>query len=159
MKSIIAFDQSTHLSGYSYWQDGKFISSGILKAKDIKEMYNLIEMVLNKYLPDEVVIEDMFFLPQSAKSGVPLARLQGLIIGMCYERDISLYIVTANKWRKTLGVNTYRKNTEELKKEVQTIIENKYKIKVETNDESDAVGIGYWYWYCNKKELNESNFN
>lgn len=150
--NIIALDQSTVNSGYSFWIDGKYVTSGCLKADGIKQMFFLIENIIEKYKPDTLVIEDIFFISSSAKSAIPLAQLQGLIISMCIKRNIDIYIVTCNKWRKILGINTYKKNRDTLKKEVKELVEQKYNIKVDSNDESDAIGIGYWYWNTNNKE-------
>lgn len=145
MKYILALDQSTISTGFSYFNDkGEFITSGLVTAKDMQDMYFVLQELIKKYKPNVIVIEDVYYCPNSAKSFHTLANLQGLIMSICYSKKIPLFIVTASDWKKSFGIKTYRTKRNEQKQQCRDIVKEKYNIDVNT-DEADAIGIASWY--------------
>lgn len=108
MQKILAFDQSTKISAYSLFIDGKYVECDCIdlhKMKDTSERVRAMGVelckVIEKYNPDKVVMEEV------AQQSNPLtlkllARIQGVIIGFCAAHNISTYIVEPSKWRSTL---------------------------------------------------------
>jgi Holliday junction resolvasome RuvABC endonuclease subunit len=105
---VLNFDQSTKISAYSVFIDGKYAEVGIIdlhKMKDTSERVRAMGVelckVIEKYNPDKVVMEEV------AQQSNPLtlkllARIQGVIIGFCAAHNISTYIVEPSKWRSML---------------------------------------------------------
>lgn len=143
---ILALDQSTISSGYSIWNEkGTLLKSGVIKAKDIKEMYFSLLELIKEIKPKKVIIEDIYYSPKTVNNFKPLARLQGLIMSICYQKKIDIIIITANEWKKAFGIKQGKTKRNEQKQECKLIVEEKFGIKVGT-DESDAIGIGSWYF-------------
>lgn len=105
---ILAFDQSTKISAYSIFIDGKYVEVGVIdlhKMKDTSERVRAMGVelckIIEKYNPDKIVMEEV------AQQSNPLtlkllARIQGVIIGFCAAHNISTYIVEPSKWRSML---------------------------------------------------------
>ena len=148
MSKVLSFDQSTKLSAYSWWIDGKYIESGYIdlhKNKNTSERGKKmgIELcnIITKYQPDNVIIEEVAQQsnPQTLKL---LARIQGIIIGFCAAHDIDTYILEPSKWRSILqfkiGAGVKR---EELKDQAIKYIKDKYDLDL-SEDECESVCIG-----------------
>jgi Holliday junction resolvasome RuvABC endonuclease subunit len=105
---VLNFDQSTKISAYSVFIDGKYAEVGVIdlhKMKDTSERVRAMGVelckVIEKYNPNKVVMEEV------AQQSNPLtlkllARIQGVIIGFCAAHNISTYIVEPSKWRSML---------------------------------------------------------
>ena len=145
---VLAFDQSTKISAYSLWQDGKYVEVGVIdlhKMKDTSERVRAMGVELcntiEKYNPEVVVIEEVA-QQSNAMTLKLLARIQGVIIGFCAAHDIDTYIVEPSKWRSTLhfkqGSGVKRA---ELKAQSIEYVKDKYKLDV-SEDECEAICIG-----------------
>ena len=147
MTKVLAFDQSTKISAYSIFIDGKYIECGCIdlhKMKDTSERVRAMGVELcktiEKYNPDKVVIEEV------AQQSNPLtlkllARIQGVIIGFCAAHNIDTYIIEPSKWRATLqfhqGAGVKR---EELKTQAIEHVTSIYGVGL-SEDECEAVCI------------------
>lgn len=108
MQKVLAFDQSTKISAYSVFVNGKYVESGVIDLHKIKDTSERIRAMgvglgktIEKYSPDKVVIEEV------AQQSNPLtlkllARIQGVVIGFCAAHNIETYIIEPSKWRSTL---------------------------------------------------------
>lgn len=148
MSKVLSFDQSTKLSAYSWWIDGKYIESGYIDlhknkntSERVKKMGIELCNIITKYQPDNVIIEEVAQQsnPQTLKL---LARIQGIIIGFCAAHDIDTYIIEPSKWRSILqfkiGAGVKR---EELKDQAIKYIKDKYDLDL-SEDECESVCIG-----------------
>lgn len=102
-------------------------------------MYHSIQSRIKENHPDVVVIEDVV-LQHSVKTLIELARLQGIIIGICDLYGINCVILKTTEWRKLLGFNQGKIKREDLKKQAICYIKEKYNQDV-TSDEADAICI------------------
>lgn len=102
-------------------------------------MYHSIQSRIKENHPDVVVIEDVV-LQHSVKTLIELARLQGIIIGICDLYGINCVILKTTEWRKLLGFNQGKIKREDLKKQAISYIKEKYNQDV-TSDEADAICI------------------
>lgn len=144
---ILAFDQSSKLSGWSLFKDGKYSCSGVIdksKIKDsdmrIKEMGLAICKKIKELKPDCVVIENV--QQQAGVSTVILlSRLQGFILGWCYAHGVRIEIIGPSQWRAQLsfkqGAGIKR---HELKSQSIEYVKEKYGLDV-SEDEAESICI------------------
>ena len=102
---VIAFDQSTRVTGFSIFVDGQYFRSGVInlaKIKDTEERSREMGIAICKEisfnLPDVVIIEDV--QNQSNSTVALLARLQGVVLGYCAAHNIRIEIVTTKQLEK-----------------------------------------------------------
>lgn len=146
---IIALDQSTHLTGWSIYDDENLIAYGVYESKttaqiermnEIKEW--LLSMIAN-WKPDFIGLEGIQY--QSA-AGVTtfeaLARLQGVLMECCYENRLPFEICHTATWRQACGVKG--KSRMEKKRSMRELVKSWFDVGV-SEDEADAIGIGR---YC-----------
>lgn len=147
MSKVLAFDQSSKITGWSYFADKKYVSSGVIdkhKISDIDirigEMGISICKKINELKPDFVIIEDV-----QAQNGVStvisLSRLQGFILGWCYVHNVAVKIIKPSEWRKELHIKqgTGVKRAE-LKAQSIDFIKNTYGLSL-SEDESESMCI------------------
>ena len=148
MSKVLAFDQSTKISAYSLWIDGKYVEVGVIdlhKMKDTSERVRAMGVELcktiGKYNPEIVVIEEVA-QQSNAMTLKLLARIQGVIIGFCAAHNIDTYIIEPSKWRSTLyfkqGSGVKRA---ELKAQAIEHVETEYGLDL-SEDECEALCIG-----------------
>lgn len=147
MKKILSFDQSTKVSAYSMFVDGKYVECGYIdlhKMKDTSERVRAMGVELcktiEKYNPDVVVIEEVA-QQSNALTLKLLARIQGVIIGFCAAHDIDTYIIEPSKWRSVLkfkqGSSTKR---EELKSQAIQYVKDNYGLEL-SEDSCESICI------------------
>ena len=144
---ILAFDQSSNLSGWSLFENNQYSCSGAIDKhkisdtdKRIGEMGVAICDKIDELQPDCVVIENI-----QAQSGINtvilLARLQGFILGWCYVHNIEVKIIGPSQWRSALsfkqGAGVKRK---ELKAQSINYVKDKYGLDV-SEDEAESICI------------------
>lgn len=144
---ILGFDQSTKISAYSVFVDGKYVECDYIdlhKLKDTSERVRAMGVELcktiEKYNPDKVVMEEVA-QQSNALTLKLLARIQGIIIGFCAAHNIETYIIEPSKWRSTLrfkqGSGVKR---EELKAQAIQYVKNKYNLEL-SEDSCEAICI------------------
>ena len=149
---IIAFDQSSNVTGWCVVTDGNYVESGVIDKKHIEdtnarigEMGVAICQKIKETQPDAVVIEDIQN-QGSIDTVVKLARLQGFILGWCHVHDLRIEIMRPSEWRKVLhfkqGAGVKRK---ELKQQSIDYVTQKYGT-VLSEDESEACCICEAAW-------------
>ena len=147
MKKVLTFDQSTKVSAYSLFIDGKYIECGCIdlhKMKDTSERVRAMGVelckIIEKYNPEKVIMEEV------AQQSNPLtlkllARIQGVIIGFCAAHNIDTYIIEPSKWRSVLkfkiGSGVKRA---ELKAQAIKHVKDVYDLEL-SEDECEAVCI------------------
>lgn len=144
---ILSMDQSTRITGFSIFEDGQYVKSGVIDLHKIKEtderskqMAVEICKLIEGAKPDCVIIEEV--QQQSNTSTViKLARIQGVAIGFCAAHNIDLHILTPSRWRASLGYKQGPKvRREELKQQSLDFVKNNFKLEL-IEDEAEAVCI------------------
>ena len=140
--------------------DGELITYGIFEAigeDEIERDHQLKVWLINmlaQWNVDLVALEGLQFQEESAgrKMGVPvfqtLCRLQGILMEVCYKRNIPYVICPTNTWRSSVGVKGRTRN--DRKRSAQLLIKEEYGILV-SNDESDAILIAKYASETNKR--------
>lgn len=114
-------DLSTSCSGYSIFRDGKLIGYGAIKPNGadwrerIMDETMQLEILLNKYNPDKVYVEDVPKKPGNSTL-LKLGAVHGMILSLCAGFKINPIFLLPNEWRRKLGL--YDGTREGLKREV-----------------------------------------
>lgn len=149
MSKVLAFDQSTRVSGWAYYENNQYIESGIIDMSKSKlktdkrsfEMAKALWKVIKKYKPEILFIEDVQ-QQSNAKTMIILARLAGMIIGYAEAHKVQVYIITPSQWRSKLGFQLGAGvKRQELKQQSIDYVKNKYGIDV-SEDEAEAIALG-----------------
>ena len=106
---VVSMDQSTKISGYSFFEDGKYVESGLIDLSKSKletpersfEMAKALWKVIKHYKPEHLVIEETQ-QQSNVKTVITLARLQGMLIGYAEAHKVKVHIVPPSQWRKML---------------------------------------------------------
>ena len=145
----MSFDQSTRVSGWSLFQDGEYVCSGIVDMNSSKletdkrsfEMAKALWKVLKKYKPDRLVLEDTQ-QQNNVKTVITLARLQGMIIGYAEAHGVKVHILLPSQWRAALGYSQGPKvKRAELKQQSIDYIQKHFGLD-KTEDECEAIAEG-----------------
>lgn len=121
---ILAFDQSTKVSGWCVLEDGEYVGSGVIDlhkntdtASRSKQMGVALGEIIAKVKPDMVIIEEVQ-QQSNVSSVILLARIQGMLLGYAASHDIETQILEPTKWRSILGYQQGRGvKREELKQQ------------------------------------------
>lgn len=143
---VLALDQASHKTGFSILDSRKLIKYGVYEANandEIERFHQvkiwLISMIEN-YKPDLVAIEGIQY---QQNMGVitfqTLARLQGILLNLCYEMKIPYKVLPTNTWRAHCGVKGVSRA--DRKRSMQLLVKKWFDITV-SDDEADAIGIG-----------------
>lgn len=144
---VLSFDQSTKISGWAIFEDGKYCEHGKIdlhKEKDAQKRFHTMEFaildLIKEKRPDTVLIEDVV-LQRSPAVMKMLSQLQGIIIGYCDGVQIPIHIYYPTAWRKLLSFKQAKVKREGLKQQAIDLVLKQYNI-VADSDEADAICIG-----------------
>lgn len=156
MSKLLALDQSSKITGWSIFEDSKLVDYGKFEFKDDDIAQRLLKIVtrVKELIAEngitEVVIEDIQMqnnIANNVQTFKILAQVQGAILILLAQLNISYSIVLASSWKSTLGIKG--KNRAEQKKSAQQYIKNKYELDV-AQDIADSICIGLHYIYQNQ---------
>lgn len=145
---ILCLDQSTKVTGYSVWVDGKLNKYGHLDSKikennpikRMKKMIKLIDDVIGECSPDYIVIEGVQF-QKNYNTYSQLSQMQGVIFCSIFQWDIPFSIIQPTMWKSFCDVKG--KKRAEQKANTIKMVKEKFNLDV-TEDEADSIGIGLW---------------
>ena len=147
---ILSMDQSTKVTGYSVFNDGNYVTSGVIDLhlnketteKRSEKMAVEICKLIDNSKPDCVVIEEVS-MQSNAQTLKLLARIQGVAIGFCAAHNIPLHILEPTRWRSCLGYHQGPKvKRTELKEQSLDFVKKKLGLNIKSEDENEAVAIG-----------------
>lgn len=145
---VISFDQSTRISGWSLFDGGEYVCSGVVDMSKSKLettersflMAKRLWKILKEHQPDCLIIEDTQE-QGNVKTVITLARLQGMIIGYAEAHGIKTHILLPSQWRKILGYTQGPKvKRAELKQQSADYVLKKYGFK-KSEDENEAIAL------------------
>lgn len=153
---VLALDQSSRITGYSYFDNGKLIQSGIIKLTNsdigvrLVQLRNTLIQYIDQWNIEYIIYEDIQ-LQGSSINNVETFKILAEVIGNLEELFTELNIpheaVLSTVWKSAVGVKgRYRADQ---KKNAQLLVKSIYGLDV-SEDESDAICIGTYY--CNKKQ-------
>ncbi len=169
---IIGIDQSSTSCGYSVFKDGELIDYGLIKPKSSKKVQyvdiersphlytitmpeeeygttllrisaisDVLDSLLNRYNPDVVYFEEIYE-NRNPKGFRSLARLQGFIACICWQKAIRYCIVEENKWINYWGTYNREIKRPERKADIMKKINDLYGLDITIDDISDSIAIG-----------------
>lgn len=144
--TILVLDQATKCTGYSVWVDGKLQSYGALEVADkdlsaierIREMRNKCIGIVKKCSPDMLCIEGVQYQSNQAVYS-QLSQLQGAVMTIAFDDDISLYIIPPVVWKGHCEIKG--KKRAEQKANTIEMVKSMYGLEV-SEDIADSIGIG-----------------
>lgn len=146
---LVSLDQSTRCSGYAYFEDGKYIESGIVDMSKSKletdkrsfEMAKELWKIIKKYKPDHLILEDTQ-QQNNIKTVIILARLQGLVMGYAEAHGVKVHILLPSQWRAALSYTQGPKvKRQELKQQSIDYVKENFGFNA-TEDEAEAICEG-----------------
>ena len=146
---IIAFDQASLNTGWSIFEDGKYVDSGVItksnKIPIIDRIPQMATAICAKIRDSgaEIVFIEGVQTQSNQKTVVDLARLQGGIMMWCSIKNIPLRILTPSEWRKILKFNQGPKVTrDQLKQQSLDYIKENFGLENTSTDRAEAICIG-----------------
>lgn len=141
---ILALDQSSKISGWAIFDNGKLAEFGKWSFNDDNVGIRLMklrsacrELIRSRGI-EQVVMEDIQ-LQDNVQLFKTLAEVFGVIYELVTELKLPITAVLASSWKSTLGIKG--KQRAEQKRNAQAYIVATYGIKP-TQDECDAICIG-----------------
>lgn len=157
---ILALDQATAASGYSVWSDGVLTDFGKFSFDDadihkrIHKVCAQLQILLIKYKPEKVILEDIQMQANNVSTFQKLAWLQGALIETCWNLGMPVELIRPNEWRAICHfLKDQDKHRDAQKKIAQQWVHDTFN-KVCTQDEADAICIGYAASQSMDNELN-----
>ena len=145
---IMSLDQSTRCSGYSVFDSGEYICSGVIDMSKSPletyersfEMAKEIWKVIDKYKPSHLILEDVQ-QQSNPKTVIILARLAGMILGYAEAHNIQTHILLPSQWRKALNYSQGAKvKRQELKQQSIDYVKDVFGLDL-PEDEAEATCI------------------
>lgn len=149
--TILALDQSSHISGYCVFKDGelfaydKFSFDNPDMGRRLTQIRAQIQTLIEQYKPDYVIFEDIqqqYNVSNNIQTFKVLAEVYGVISELLSSLNIPYSTVLASSWKSTLKIKG--KTRAEQKKNAMSYIKEKYNIEV-TQDMADAICIGEYH--------------
>lgn len=145
---VLSLDQSTRITGWSLFEDGHYVQSGVIdlhKITDTDERSKQMGLEICKTIessnPSVVVIEEVQ-QQSNVSTVIKLARIQGVAIGFCAAHNIDLHILTPSQWRASLKYKQGPKvKREELKQQSRDFVKNTFGLTIKSEDENEATAI------------------
>lgn len=145
---ILALDQSTKITGYSVFEDGRYLNSGVIdlgKNKNTEERTKQMGLDICKKISestvDAVIIENIQNQSNTA-TVILLARLQGIILGYCHAHNIRTEILSPSQWRSALHYHQGPKvKREELKQQSLDYVKEHLDLNNCSEDQAEACCI------------------
>ena len=149
MNKILALDQASRTTGWSFFQNGDLIDYGHWDmAQDdialrIHKLCQEIESKIEQYEPTLIVLENIQLQHGDVATFQKLAQVQGGIMSLVAKYKIPYKIIYPSDWRADCAfLKGNDKHRENQKKIAQEWVKNTFQKKC-TQDEADAICIGY----------------
>ena len=150
MKKLLALDQSSRITGWAIFADGKLEKHGKFDAEahssTIAERLNYIRNKVRSLIEEnnitEVILEDIQMqgnVVNNVQTFKTLAEVFGVISELLVEMKIPQSAVLASSWKSALGIKGRARA--EQKRAAQEWVVTTYGVRP-TQDECDAVCIG-----------------
>lgn len=145
---ILAFDQSSRITGYSIFDNDKLIAYDKFSCTDedmgdrLVKIRQMLLGLIAIYNPDVVVFEDIQFqnnVVNNVDTFKKLAEVFGVFYETLTEMNIDYQIVPSVTWKSKLGIKG-SKRTEQKNNAAAWVLEH-YGVRP-TQDECDAICIG-----------------
>ena len=164
MSKLLALDQSSRITGWAIFENGKLLKYGKFNAESVGpglgERLNYIRNTIKNIVVDneidEVIFEDIQMqgnVVNNVQTFKALAEVIGIISELLVELKIPQSAALASSWKSALGIRGRARA--EQKRNARLWVEQTYAVKP-TQDECDAVCIGS---YKSRHAVSEEGFS
>ena len=143
---MLALDQASHICGYAIYDGGALKAYNTFETKSLNEDARIHEVkewllsMIDTYKPDLIAIEGIQYQQMiGITTFQSLARLQGVLIEVCFDLKIPYEVCPTNTWRAYCGVKG--RSRSDKKASMQSLVKSWFDISV-SDDCADAIGIG-----------------
>lgn len=143
---VLALDQASHITGFSIFDGTELVYYGTFETQQEDETARVHEIkvwlisMIENWKPTLIGLEAIQYEQNfGVTTFQTLARLQGVIMDLCYELNIPFQVVSSNTWRAHCGVKG--KSRTDKKKSMQLLVKQWFDVSI-TDDEADAIGLG-----------------
>lgn len=180
MNFLLSIDGSTTGTGWAIINKDtlKLIDYGVFKKTKAEEiimrnrviyMIDGLNEIIEKYNPNEIVMEEVIPMINNAYTVLALGILSGGVLGIAHARNIPINYITVASWHTALNFydgTTDGKKTDNMKQMSIEFANNKYNLnliykskssKFNSDNEADAVCIGCYY-LGNYEKQNKAKF-
>lgn len=148
---LLSLDTSSSSTGWAYFENGKYVESGLIDLKAIKDsnvrlekMVREIYKIIDHYSPAAVVTEMTVVLRNPAVQRT-LTMILGAVFGKCADCSIEYQSLRPTEWRKLIDAGKKPKKRDELKEWSKIKVKELFHVEDITDDTSDAILIGQAY--------------
>ena len=159
---VLAIDQATYKTGWSIYDDNVLLKYGVFEVEEGDETERFYKVkiwllsMIEVWEPDLIALEGIQYQNSfGVTTFQTLARLQGVLMDLCYEKEVPFKICPTNTWRAHCKVKG-RTRTDK-KKSMQLLVKEWFDINV-SDDEADAIGIGKYASETFKKQTKIVNW-
>jgi Holliday junction resolvasome RuvABC endonuclease subunit len=145
---VLSLDGATKVTGYALFEDSQLIQYGLVNLSDISDttermntMKNLIIKLIDEYKVEKIIMEDIQQQRGNVKGFKTLAKLQGILTDIFFEREIPVVLIPSTTWKSKVGINTTKKREFQKNQSIE-IAKEKFNIQV-CDDISDAILMGF----------------
>ena len=158
---ILSIDSGLERTGYAVFEKGpefpegfKYKNSGLVltkktdtREKRLQVIYDNISSVFDKYLPEIIILEQLFFF-NNQKTAIVVAQAQGVILLLAAQKNIPVHFFTPLQIKQI--ITGYGQAD---KKAVQKMLRLTLRLdrELEQDDVADAIASGLAYCYTNQK--------
>ena len=162
MNRLLALDQSSKITGWSVFENGKLIAFGKFDSGDadlpvrLTKIRRTVQELIKEYQIDEVALEDIQLqanVGNNVATYKALAEVIGVLTQMLHESGIPHELVHSSSWKSALGIKG--RSRAEQKRAAQQWVVNTYHFdkKKPTQDECDSICLGN-YKISKKEDFN-----
>lgn len=158
---LISLDTSSSSTGWAKFFNGKYIESGQINLKNIKDTNERLKNMvikLNDLLTRECELNDKITVVIETPVVVRNPQVQrlltmifGAVYTICLQNEIEFQQLRPTEWRKLIDSGKKPRKRDELKEWSKQKVKELFKIEDINDDISDAILIGQAYInMCNK---------
>ncbi|MDO9027465.1 MAG: crossover junction endodeoxyribonuclease RuvC, partial [Candidatus Roizmanbacteria bacterium] len=97
---ILSIDSGIERTGYAIFKDKNYVISALIKTSKnksteirLEEIYSQLKKVFNKYKPEVIVVEQLFFF-KNQKTFIRVAQAQGVVLLLAAQNNIKVEFLT-----------------------------------------------------------------
>lgn len=165
---MLCIDASTREFGLAYFTDGKLhhvknisvdgiYGRNLDKAHEIYKQFDgifLQSTIYQKLAVDHVVFEEPVPIHNS-KAVTSINQIIGVLIGMCFERNLTVDWVHNRTVKSLMGINKKGKEGKQQSKDIAKSRYPEFATEIITDHISDAILVGETYKLIMKENSNE----
>lgn len=167
-KIILALDQAPSATGWALFKDGELQDFGVYRAKGYEEQKadevrhwldrKISEIALDENSELHVVMEDIQLQRNDVRTFKILARFQGVLLNLCYQKIKSIGLDTfrvkfyySSEWKSSCKIKGRDRATQ--KKNAQLLVQERFDLRP-PQDACDAICLGLHEIYLEDNEIN-----